>query len=77
MRRRVQNLDPYWITVKFVNPAAPPQCGTCKKRLVIGERVFYYPSTKTMLCMKDPCGIQASKDFNAAAFDEAQMGGRW
>lgn len=69
--------DPRWITVKFVNPKAPPQCGTCGAKLVKGERVFYYPNSKTMLCMKDGCGMKASRDFAAAAFDEAQMNGGW
>lgn len=74
MRRRGGG-DPGWITVKFVTPQTI--CGGCKKKLVKGERVFYYPNSRTMFCMKDECGIKESNSFNAARFDEAQMSGSW
>jgi hypothetical protein len=45
------------------------QC-PCGKTIQRGERIFYYPRTKTALC-RQPCGEKASAEFAAAAQDEA------
>lgn len=63
-------LDPRWIDVK--RRCICEKCGAAISR---GDRAFYYPSTKSMLCAKDDCGGQESRDFEAAAFDEAMYNG--
>jgi len=59
--------DPFWLSARFNSKCA---CGAEVKR---GERGFYYPNAKKMLCAK--CGETASRDFAAAAQDEAFMSG--
>jgi len=46
------------------------KCGATIKK---GERIFYYPSTKSALCPK--CSEAAAADFNAASQDEAFYNG--
>jgi hypothetical protein len=55
--------DPYWLMARF---ASTCKCGAAIKK---GERIFYYPSTKSALCPK--CSEAASADFNACAQDDA------
>ena len=60
--------DPRWITAKFDSTCGRRECqGPIKK----GQRVFYYPSSRSCYCEKDECGGQASRDFEAAAADES------
>ena len=59
--------DPYYLTAKF---ASVCKCGAAVKK---GERIFYYPSTRSALCPK--CSEAAAADFNAAAQDEAMHNG--
>ena len=40
-----------------------------------GDRIFYYPNTKTVL--SGPEADKAGADFEANRFDEAQMTGGW
>ena len=47
----------------------------CGHDIKKGERIFYYPRTRTALCQK-PCGEKASAEFTAAAMDEAMMTGQ-
>jgi DNA-binding ferritin-like protein len=54
--------DPYWMTAKY--PGKDHKGNPFKK----GDRVFYYPRTKTILT--GPEAEQASRDFDAARFDE-------
>jgi len=54
--------DPRWITTKF---PGKDKNGVPFKR---GDRVFYYPMTKTILA--GDAAEQASADFEAASFDE-------
>jgi hypothetical protein len=56
------NNDPCWITAKWPGKDAN---GLAFSR---GERVFYYPLTKTILAGE--AAKQASADFEAACFDE-------
>jgi hypothetical protein len=56
--------DPYWTTAKFNSEHA-------KK----GERIFYYPRTKTVLTGEK--AEQASREFQSAAADEAFESGQY
>jgi hypothetical protein len=63
--------DPRWITARFDSKCP---CGNIIKR---GERIFYYPRTRTVLC-ENPCGNKASAEFAASAMDEASYcGNAW
>lgn len=72
--RRGYSSDPHWITLRH-----PAECSKCKAKLRPGLRTFYYPATRTMLCSGDDCGLQASRDLDAAKQDEdfmsSQFGG--
>lgn len=63
--RRSYPRDPYWLTAKY--PGKDAKGKPFKK----GERVFYYPNTKTFLTGKD--AEKASKEFEAAKADEYNM----
>lgn len=67
MPRYIQ--DPYWTTAKFDSTTAD---GTRVKR---GDRIFYYPRTRTVLVGEH--AEQAAREFDAARFDEAMMTGEW
>jgi hypothetical protein len=54
--------DPRWIVAKY---AGKDRNGVPFAK---GDRVFYYPSTKTMLAGE--AAEQAARDFEAACFDE-------
>jgi DNA-binding ferritin-like protein len=54
--------DPYWMVAKY--PGKDQKGRPFKK----GERVFYYPRTKTTLT--GPEAEQASRDMDSAQFDE-------
>ncbi len=56
--------DPRWLTARFVS-----KC-TCGKSIRKGERIFYFPTTRTALCQQ-PCGEKAAAEFYAGAADEA------
>lgn len=69
---RFKSTKPYWTTAKFVS-----ECSRCKRKIVKGERIFYYPNERTALCINDNCGLQASRDLAADDFDQAQMSGSY
>lgn len=54
--------DPYWMAAKYPGKA---QDGTPVKK---GDKVFYYPRTKTMLV--GPKAEAAAREFGAMSFDE-------
>ena len=64
--------DPRWITAKFTS-----KCSKCGQSIQTGESIFYYPLGKKVLCKGDDCSGQASREFDACAFDEAQETGNW
>lgn len=66
--------DPRWIRASFDSTCSRKGCAKPIKK---GEDVFYYPSSRTCYCKADDCGGQASRDFDAAAQDEAFMSGGW
>lgn len=57
--------DPHWTTARMTD-----RCRKCDQLVRKGDRMFYYPATRTVLCSADACGGQASRDFEAARFDE-------
>ena len=61
--------NPYWTTAKFNSVTKDGE--QVKK----GDRIFYYPRTKTVLIGEK--AEQASRDFDAACFDEAVYNGQW
>jgi hypothetical protein len=61
------NRDPYWTTAKF--DSTQPDGTKVKK----GDRIFYYPATRTVLTGNK--AEQAARDFQAAAQDEAMYNG--
>jgi hypothetical protein len=66
MSHRRYNSDPFWMNAKLVS-----QCPSCSHWIQKGERIFYYPSTRSALCAGDTCGGQAERDLSAAKFDES------
>ena len=54
--------DPYWTTARFNS-----KC-TCGQEIKKGDRIFYYPATKTALCPK--CSEKAANEFACAVQDE-------
>ncbi len=66
MRNRTR--DPYWTTAKFASSDAT---GNPVKK---GDRIFYYPNTRTVLT--GPTAEKASADLAAAKMDEATYNGQ-
>lgn len=60
--RKIASRDPFWMVAKYPGKDAK---GNPVRR---GDRVFYYPSTKTMLTGED--AEKASREFDAARSDE-------
>jgi hypothetical protein len=54
--------DPYWTTARFNSKCS------CGQQINKGDRIFYYPATKTALCPK--CSEKASNEFACAVQDE-------
>lgn len=54
--------DPYWTTARFKST-----CKKCGGDIVKGERIFYYPRTKTVYCEDAACGDAAYHDFMTMA----------
>ena len=48
--------DPHWLNAKFGS-----YCKKCNKSIKTGEKIFYYPATKSAYC--EICGSYAEKDF--------------
>lgn len=59
--------DPYWTTAKFNSTDANNR--PVKK----GDRIFYYPATRTVLTGAE--ADKASAEFNASKMDEASYAG--
>lgn len=68
MSRRYYASDPRWITARY-----PGKCEHCGATIKAGASIFYYPSSKTVLCAGEECGKQADRDTNAANHDERWM----
>ncbi len=61
--------DPFWLEARY-----PGMCSACNRTVRAGERAFYYPNSKSLFCEASGCGGMASADFEAARFDDAQVG---
>ena len=61
--------DPRWITAKY------PGTDMHGHLFAKGARVYYYPRTRQIVAGET--AEQADRDFQAAAFDEAQITGNW
>ena len=57
--------DPYWTTARFRS-----SCSKCQSAIPKGDRIFYYPRIRTVLCGGEDCGADASRDFSSHAADE-------
>lgn len=57
---------PRWMLARFAS-----SCSKCKGAIKKGDRIFYYPGSKSVQCSADDCGGQSSRDFDAACFDES------
>lgn len=64
----MRNRDPFWMFARFAS-----ECPKCHGKIKKGDSIFYYPLTRSVLCKGENCGAQASRDFQAAKFDEEQM----
>lgn len=64
----MKNRDPYWTTARYSGQDAN---GRPVKK---GDRIFYYPNTRTLLT--GPEAEKAAAEFHAAASDEAFLSGQ-
>ena len=65
--RRSYPRDPGWLTAQFPSDCA----GNCSQRIAKGDRIFYFPSTRSAFGERCGCAEAQSNDFNAHAADEA------
>ena len=65
--------DPYWTTARFASRCRRTSGATpgsaCGAPIRKGDRIFYYPASRIVLC--ETGGADAAADFPAHAFDEA------
>ena len=61
--------DPRWITAKFAGKCAG-NGGKCCEPIKAGDRVFYYPASRSTLAQACGHAEDAVNDFNSAKFDE-------
>ena len=55
--------DPHWLAARF-----PGQCRKCGAAIRKGDRIYYHPLTRTVLCAA--CGEPAAAETAAAVADE-------
>jgi hypothetical protein len=63
LRMAKYSRDPRWTTARF-----PGQCKKCEGKIKTGEKVYFFPVGKIVLCQS--CGEEASRRFAAEAMDE-------
>jgi len=61
--------DPRWIVARYKG-----KCSCCGTPILKGDKAYYYPNGKKILCAS-PCGFKAEGEFLAAAEDEYFMSG--
>jgi hypothetical protein len=66
--KRYQN-DPRWMTAKYAGKCGG-NSGKCFEPIKAGDRVFYYPTSRTILAQACGHAEDASNDFAAHAADE-------
>lgn len=64
--------DPRWIIARFES-----KCSKCGKSVKRGEKIFYYPRTKSVFCDSPGCGGNAERDFRNMCEQEDFYGGRY
>jgi hypothetical protein len=62
--------DPKWIKAKYYS-----KCSKCQKEILKQTNCYWYPLSKSVYC--ECCGKQESANFEAMAFDESVLTGRW
>lgn len=62
-KKRNYPRDPYWTKARFVS-----HCRKCEIEIKKGNKIFYYPNTKSVYC--ETCGQSASADFACCLQDE-------
>ena len=68
MAKRRASYAPYWTAAKY-------DCVDSMGRQVkTGDRIFYYPSTKTVMTGEE--AEAASREYQSTLFDESVMGAR-
>ena len=55
--------DPYWLVAKFAS-----KCKSCSSPIRKGERIYFYPTSRTALCFT--CGDKAAAEFAGMVQDE-------
>lgn len=63
MRYGYPTRSPYWLQARFASSCA------CGKRILKGEQVYYYPSSRKAVC--EACGLKGASDMA----DELAMAG--
>ena len=67
---RRANRDPYWLTARYTG-----RCAQCEATIRRGDRAFYYPAPKTLLCDGAACGqaganaMRAERSYDAYGTD--------
>jgi len=64
--------DPHWLSAKFDSVCSKVGCG---KKLKKGDRIFYYPKSKSAYCEEH--GKIAERDFRTKSEEEDYYGGRY
>lgn len=59
-------MDPRWIRTRFRGT-----CARCAAPIPAGTDAYWYPLDRTLYCGKAGCGEAESRQFTAAAEDEA------
>ena len=57
--------DPRWITTRYACT-----CARCKRTIARGERMYYYPASKSTYCNHSACGRQEAAEFEGMKADE-------
>ena len=53
--------QPFWRAAED-----PGECANCGSAIDPGARVLYFPSYRSMLCEREKCGGEATKELDAA-----------
>ena len=66
----MKNFDPYWTVARF-----PSTCAKTGAQIRKGERIYYYPRTRTVLV--GDAAEQAARELEAAKADEEAYNAAW
>ena len=65
-----QSRDPFWLNARRAGA-----CARCGRKIARGDRAYYYPNERKLLCKSEDCGEQAARSFAAQLDDERMMSG--